>query len=117
MYIGRDRMNLTDELDLCDDGNILSNKDKLLKMIEFLGVESKTCNEIPNKGWNMTDREMEGRRIVRSNQTFKEFSDKLLTSYVQIIQLFTNIMMYKERGKERNTSHSCNSYCQIIRIQ
>ena len=30
IYRGRDRMNLTDGLDLCDDRNILSNKDKLL---------------------------------------------------------------------------------------
>ena len=26
IYCGRDRMSLIDELDLCDDGNILSNK-------------------------------------------------------------------------------------------
>ena len=51
-------MDLTDELDLCDDGNILSNQDKLLKIDELLGVEAKTCNEILNKGWNMADREM-----------------------------------------------------------
>ena len=46
-------MNLTDRLDLCCDGNILSNKDKLLKNGKLLGVEEKTCNEIPNKGWNV----------------------------------------------------------------
>ena len=46
-------MILTDELDLCDDGNILSNKEKLLKIGDLLRVEAKTCNEIPNNGWNM----------------------------------------------------------------
>ena len=51
-------MNPTDELDLCDDGDILSNKDRLTKISKLLGVESKTYNEIPNKGWNMADREM-----------------------------------------------------------
>ena len=50
IYHGRDRMNLADELDLRDDGNILSNKDKLLIIGKFLGVEAKNCNEIPNKG-------------------------------------------------------------------
>ena len=51
-------MNLTDELDLCDDGTILSNKDKLLKICKLLCVEAKNFNEILNKGCNMTDREM-----------------------------------------------------------
>ena len=43
-------MNPIDELDLCDDGNVLSNKDKLLKIGKLLGVESKTCNDILNQG-------------------------------------------------------------------
>ena len=34
-------MNLTDELDLCDDGNILSNKENLLKIGKLLGVEAR----------------------------------------------------------------------------
>ena len=50
IYCGRDRITLTDELDLCDDGNITSNKDKLLKIGNLLGVESKTCNDILNQG-------------------------------------------------------------------
>ena len=56
IYRGREIMSLTDELDLCDDGNITSNKDKLLKLGKLLGVESKTCNDILNQGWNMADR-------------------------------------------------------------
>ena len=48
-------MNLTDKLDVRDYGNILSKKDKLLKIGKLLGVESKTCNEILNKGLNMAD--------------------------------------------------------------
>ena len=43
-------MNLTDELYLCDDGNVLSNKDKLLEIGKLLWVETKFCNEILNKG-------------------------------------------------------------------
>ena len=42
-------MNLTDELYLCDDGHILSNKDRLIKIGKLLGVEAKTFNVIPNK--------------------------------------------------------------------
>ena len=56
IYLGIDRMNLKDELDLCGDGNILSSKDNLLKIGKLLGVEAKTCNQIPNKGWNVVDR-------------------------------------------------------------
>ena len=50
---GGDRMSLTDELDLCDYGNVLSNKYKFLEIGKFLGVEYQTCNEITNKDWNM----------------------------------------------------------------
>ena len=37
IYRGRDRMNLADELDLCDDEEILSNREKLLKIGKLLG--------------------------------------------------------------------------------
>ena len=67
-------MNLTDELDLCDDGNILSNKDKLLKIGKLLWVETKTCNDIPNKGCNILDREMEEIKLMRAKHIFKAFS-------------------------------------------
>ena len=40
-FRGRDINNLTDELGLCDDGTILSNKDKLLKICKLLCVEAK----------------------------------------------------------------------------
>ena len=70
-------MILTDELDLCDDGNILSNKDNLLKIGKLLGVEAKSCNEIPNNGWNMADIIMEGRQLMKSKHIFKAFSDKI----------------------------------------
>ena len=39
-------MTLTDELDSCGDGNILSNKERLRIIGKFLGVEAKTCNDI-----------------------------------------------------------------------
>ena len=78
-------MNLADKLYSCDDGNILSNKGKLLKIGRILGVESKASNEIPNKGWDMVDREMKVRKIMRSKQIFKEFSEKFLTSLIEPI--------------------------------
>ena len=37
IYRGIDRMNLTDELDLCGDVNILSNKNNYLKLVSYLG--------------------------------------------------------------------------------
>ena len=61
--------------DICDDGSVLSNKDKLLKICKLIEVEAKNCNEIPNKGWNMADREMEGRKLMRSKQIFRAFSE------------------------------------------
>ena len=57
-------MILTDELYLCDDGNVLPNKDKFIEIGKLCGVESQTCNTIPNKGWNMVD--MVSRNIMYS---------------------------------------------------
>ena len=64
-------------MDLCDDGIFLLNKEKLLKIGKLIGVESKTCDNIPNNGWNMADKEMEGRKLMRANYIFKSFSDKI----------------------------------------
>ena len=64
IYCVRDRLILTDELGLCDDGNTLYNKDDLLKSGKLLGVESKTCDEIPNNNLNMADMDMEGRKLM-----------------------------------------------------
>ena len=46
---------MTDELKLCDDVNVLSNKENLFKARKLLGAESKTCDDIPNNGWDMAD--------------------------------------------------------------
>ena len=64
-------MSLTDELDLCDDGNILSNKEKLLKIGKLIGVEAKTCNKILNNGYNTAGSKMEGRQLMRAKHIFK----------------------------------------------
>ena len=77
IYRGRDILNLTDELDLCDDRNILSNKDNLLEIGKLLGVEAQICNYIPNKGWNMADNKMEGRKIMQAKEIFKSFLYKI----------------------------------------
>ena len=49
IYRGIDRMNLTDELDLCGDVNILSNKNNLLKICELLGLKPKLTMRYPIK--------------------------------------------------------------------
>ena len=69
-------MNLIDELYLWYDGSILSSTYKLLKIGKLLGIETKTCNEIPNKCWNMANKEMEGRKLMKAKQIFKSFSEK-----------------------------------------
>ena len=79
IYRGRDIMNLTYELDLCDDGNVLLKRDRFLDIGKLLGVESQTCNEIPNKGWNMADSEMEGRKLCKPIVSLNIFQIKLLT--------------------------------------
>ena len=57
IYRGRDKLGLKDEMKLCDYVNVLSNRENLLKSGKLLGVESKTCDEIPNNGWSMEDME------------------------------------------------------------
>ena len=41
IYHGRDKLNLTYEMDLCDNRNILSNKYKLIKTGKLLGLNPK----------------------------------------------------------------------------
>ena len=55
-------MNLKNELDLCDDGGVLSNKDDCLEIGKLLGVES---------GWNMVDSGMDVIKLMRSKHIFK----------------------------------------------
>ena len=55
IYCGRYRLSLKYELKLCDDVNVLSNKDKLIKVGKLLGAGSKTCDDMHNNGWNMSD--------------------------------------------------------------
>ena len=102
IYRGRDRINLTYELYLCDGGNVLSNKYKFLEIGKLLGVKAQTCNETPNKYLNMEDIEMAGRKLMRENQIIIEFSKKIAYLIYPYTQLFTNIIMYKE---QRFTSH------------
>ena len=64
IYSVRYRLILIDKLELCDDGNVLPNKENSLKVGKLLGVEAKSCDEIPNNSWNMADMEMEGRKLV-----------------------------------------------------
>ena len=64
-------------MELCDDVNVLSNKNNLLKFSKLLGFEAKTRNVIPNNGWNMADMETEGRKLVQDKQIFKVFPDKI----------------------------------------
>ena len=58
---------------LCDYVNVLSKKENLLKVGKLLGVESKSCDEISNNGWNMADMYKEERKLVKAKQIFKTF--------------------------------------------
>ena len=60
IYRGRYRLILTDQLKLCDDGNVLSKKKNLIKVGKLLGVEAKTCDEIPNICWNVAHMDTDG---------------------------------------------------------
>ena len=70
-------MSLTDEFYLCGYGNILYNKENLLKIGKLIGDEAKTCDEIPNNGCNIADMEIEGRKLLRDKQIFKSFSEEI----------------------------------------
>ena len=71
-------MNVIDSLDLCGNISILLNKDNLIKTGNLLGFEVKTCNQIPNKGGNVMDREIKGGKPMRAKQIFKYFHKKIL---------------------------------------
>ena len=77
IYCGRDRLNLTDELELFDDKNVWKKKENSLKVGKLLGVEDKTGDEIPNNGWNMANMETEGRKLLQYKHIFKLFSEKI----------------------------------------
>ena len=77
IYCGRDRLNLTDELKLCDYVNALSNKENLPKVGKLLGLESKTFYDIPNNCWNMADIETEAGKLMQAKRIFKVFSNKI----------------------------------------
>ena len=53
MFRGKDMISLIDNFNLCDDGKHLSNKEKLIKTSNFIGVKANACDEIPKSGWNM----------------------------------------------------------------
>ena len=55
----------------------LSNKDKLIEIGKLLGVESQTCNDIPNNCCNVADSKMKGRQLMLVKHIFKAFSDKI----------------------------------------
>ena len=71
--------------------------DKLIQTGKLLGVEAKTCIEIAIKGCSMADREIERRKCMINNQILKSFPEKNHISSVQITQIFTNLMIYKEQ--------------------
>ena len=49
IYRGRNIMNLADELDLCDDGNIYQTKISYIKLVSYLGFNPKLAMLYPIK--------------------------------------------------------------------
>ena len=58
-------ISLTDHFNLCGDGKHLSNKEKLIKIRNFIGIKPNACDEIPESGWNIYNLGTEGRSILR----------------------------------------------------
>ena len=58
-------ISLTDHFNLCGDGKHLSNKEKLIKIRNFIGIKPNACDEIPESGWNIDNLGTEGRSILR----------------------------------------------------
>ena len=46
--------------------NVLSNKENLLKVGKLLGVEYKTCDDVPNNCCIMADMKKSGRKSMRA---------------------------------------------------
>ena len=65
MLRGKDVIIMTENFSLCDDGRHLSNKDKLIKIRNFLGVKVNACDDIPKSGCNMVNLETERRSLMR----------------------------------------------------
>ena len=73
---GIGRTNLTNKFHLCDEGNILSNKYKLLKIGKLIGFKPKLATRYPIKVkiWRMGN----GRKKKYEIQNvFKAFSEKV----------------------------------------
>ena len=60
-------------MDLCDDGNILFFKKKLLKIGNFIRVEAKTCDDITKDDCNRVDMKMEGGKLMQFKRILKSF--------------------------------------------
>ena len=46
-------INLTDNFGSCDKDIDLSNKEKLIKIRNILGMEANACDDIPKSVWKM----------------------------------------------------------------
>ena len=77
-----DITSLIDELNSCDDRNILLINENLLKIGNSIGVEARNYNEIPNNGFNMKDMELERRKSWDPRIYSNHFKIKFLTSSV-----------------------------------
>ena len=76
IYHGREILSLIYEIKLCDAVNCF-DKENSLTIGKILGVESKTCDDIRNNGWNMADLGTEQRKLIQANHTFKQTSNKI----------------------------------------
>ena len=52
-FLGKYIISLTEIFNLYEDGKKLSNKEKLIKTCNFLGIEANSYDEIPKSGFNM----------------------------------------------------------------
>ena len=74
---GKHRIILTDNFGSCDKDIDLSNKEKLIKSSNILGVESNAYDDIQKSGCKMDVLDLEGRSIIRSRQIFRAISDEI----------------------------------------
>ena len=87
---------------LCGDGKHLSNKERLIKIRNFLEVEVNACAEIPKCGWNMDNLETEGRSLPQENQIFRVIYGK-----IGFLICTENPTFHPQDGNIQETKVSC----------
>ena len=77
MFHGENIIIMTYNLNLCDNGKHLSNKNNLIKIRNFIEFEVNACDEMPKSVWVMDNLHTERISFLQTKQIFRVISDKI----------------------------------------